>query len=797
MSVSYPLEAVGSGREASPALLSRPGPRLAASHSTALLLAALLAAVLALATVSLAATASPAAAQTGASAPPIAGVDCPETGSERVQGALLEQLIERGPGCFPTSAYTVDFDDGDWKALSRKALGSATEMVAGFARFVVGIGLWLVSWAFTFGFAARLADPAVELAGRYQSSFAAPLVHFALVVAAAYGGWHVLRGRLGQGLGEFGISLLVLTLAGTFMLARPKAFLEGSIKTVGNLSGAVVSTAVDCGADCQTVQLGNCAAGSLDPACTVPGGSVAGSSDPSTNPNAAGPPVPGSSRAQFVFDKYRGLIRPLERGIHQAFIEQPYELVQWGRFVESGVCRDRMNEILARSPGGERDQIVHIMANGKEGESAEDRLKRSGGSGFALLFTNRDEDKPDGQCDALYKFNRTPTMERLGTAGLTLVAALIVTILLVLVAGTIVAAQIVAVALIAILPFAVLGGVLPGGGRQAFWRWVSTFARALLAILAMSVCLTFLLVTSRAILATESSNELMVRLSTLIAVTITAFVARRRFLEAGQRLAASLGQKLGGMGVGGARGSSWVGPAAVGGLTGFALARQLREGAVDGQELTRPVTRTIRRRLSNRQQAAATARALGGGRPGGASGLEAAGAADDVAGDGSAEPQASGLGRAVRTGAKVAWAVSPLGAPVEVPRAYRAARQAASRHKDAVLEKVGEARASARSRRDAAWAYAAEGAANLDKAVPGAAARARARATRPVPTRTDHGLRCRNCPAPPFATDEEFRAHRCADHRPQPRPQGPGTRRRIDPDAQRVPAGAGRRGAGS
>ena len=46
------------------------------------------------------------------------------------------------------------------------------------------------------------------------------------------------------------------------MLARPKAFLEGSIKTEGNLSGAVVSTAVECGADCQTVQLGNCAAGS-------------------------------------------------------------------------------------------------------------------------------------------------------------------------------------------------------------------------------------------------------------------------------------------------------------------------------------------------------------------------------------------------------------------------------------------------------------------------------------------------------------------------------------------------------
>lgn len=687
-----------------PGRAEAPGPAAARrrvpawGHSVALVVAAALAMALAVAV--LVGGAAPAAAQAPGPAPALTGgLECPpEASGGDAKGALMEKFIpDEGPGCFPTSAYRVDFDDGDWKAISRKVLGSSTEFIAGMGRWLVGASLWIVSWAFTFGFAANLAQPFADLAGRYQSSYAAPLVHFALVITATYAAWHAYRGRLTRGIGEFGLSLLILALCGAFLLSRPKAFLDGSIKAVGSLSGAVVSTAVECGAECQSVSY----------TCTTRGEFEA-------NPDACG--------SEYVFNQYKGLIQPLERGVHRAFVEQPYELVQWGRYVEDGVCRDRMNQILAKGPGGDRDRIVNIMANGKLGESAEERLKRSGGSGLALLL-GRDEDKPDGQCDELYEFNRAPTMERLGVVALTLISSLIILILLVLVAGTIVAAQLVAVALIAVLPFAVLGGALPGGGRQALWRWAASFARALLAIVAMSMCLAFLLVTSNAILSSQSSQGLLVRMVTLNAVTVTAFVARRRFLEAGQRLATTFGQRLGQMSVGG-QGAGWMGPAAVGGLTGFALARQMREGAVDGQEIVHPVAGTVRRRIHNRQQAGAYAKAIGGrtgagggyGSGAGGSGGEPVGVPDGGgAGQrrGSSRPASSGsrAGRVAKTGAKVAWGAT-LGAPVEVPRAYRAARHAAS-------TKAGSVRSRLQQRRNQAWDYVEEGAENLARLAPG------------------------------------------------------------------------------
>jgi hypothetical protein len=681
-----------------PSAGARPSVVPAWGHSVVLVVAAALAMALAVAV--LVAGATPAAAQASGPAPALTGgLECPpEASGGDAKGALMETFIpDEGPGCFPTSAYRVDFDDGDWKAISRKVLGSSTEFIAGLGRWLVGASLWIVSWAFTFGFAANLAQPFADLAGRYQSSYAAPLVHFALVITATYAAWHTYRGRLTRGLGEFGLSLLILALCGTFLLSRPKAFLDGSIKAVGSLSGAVVSTAVECGAECQSVSY----------TCTTRGEFEA-------NPDACG--------SEYVFNQYKGLIQPLERGVHRAFVEQPYELVQWGQFVEDGVCRDRMNQILAKGPGGDRDQIVNIMANGKMGESAEDRLKRSGGSGFALFFDRRDEDKPDGQCDDLYAFNREPTMERLGVAALTLISSLIILVLLVLVAGTIVAAQLVAVALIAVLPFAVLGGALPGGGRQALWRWAASFARALLAIVAMSMCLAFLLVTSNSILSSQSSQGLLVRMVTLNAVTITAFVARRRFLEAGQRLATTFGQRLGQMSVGG-QGAGWMGPAAVGGLTGFALARQMREGAVDGQEIVRPVVGTVRRRVHNRQQAGAYAKAIGARGGGYSSGVGGSGGepvgVPDGGGAGQQQPgsyrrpatSGSRAGQVAKTGAKVAWGAT-LGAPVEVPRAYRAARQAVS-------SKSGSVRSRLQQRRTQAWDYVEEGAENLATLVPG------------------------------------------------------------------------------
>src|SRR5205807_8766255 len=248
----------------------------------------------------------------------------------------------------------------------------------------------------------------------------------------------------------------------------------------------------------------------------------------------------------------------------------PYDLIQWGDMLDGNptyvsgsrnICLQHRDEILAKSPGGNRDQIIAIM-NGGDGTSD----KGTGHDGQVNIGPFSFDPRPwkwfdtsqAGQgtpCHDLWTFNREPSMDRLGVALLSLISALIVIILLVLVAATIVAAQLVAVALIAVLPFAVLGGALPGAGRAFLWRWVALYARALLAIVMMSLFLAFLLLTTRAVLSAETGTSLLVREASLNLVTILAFVARKRILAAGHRIGHSTGARLARMRIGGSHGA--------------------------------------------------------------------------------------------------------------------------------------------------------------------------------------------------------------------------------------------------
>ena len=282
-------------------------------------------------------------------------------------------------------------------------------------------------------------------------------------------------------------------------------------------------------------------------------------------------------------------------------------------------------------------------------------------------------------------------MERLGVAVLSLFSAVIVIVLLVLVAATIVAAQLTAVALIALLPFAVLGGALPGAGRAVLWRWFSSFARALLAILMMSMFLAFLLVTTRAVLAAESGTSLLMRMASLNLVTILAFVARRRMLQAGHRIAGNFGSRLGGMKYGGHHDQSILGPAVVGGATGFGLAHLAREVHEEHSHLTGP----MRRAAAWSTKVGAAAASGGTSAAVGAAAGGAAGAAASKAGGGGAKNAGGGAhgcgwdhepgrrsrlgwwGSATRGGNTRPGGGSPVGGRgPRVPRATNASRTA-------------------------------------------------------------------------------------------------------------------------
>ena len=259
-----------------------------------------------------------------APAPAQAQTPNPSPGS----GSLMEQVVPgnpcpgaaaAGPGRYPLSAYTVDYDEGGFTAVSRKAVGTLTEMTFATARWGVSVGMWLIGWAFSFRFADRLASPMAAVAERYRAAFFVPLVGSALLVSAAYGGVQIFRGRLGRGLGEFVLSLAFVAIFGAWLLSSPKSFFDGSFRLTAQLAGSV-----------STVAMAQPSAG-----CPAPEG-------------------------RFAVPRLDAAVAPLTAQIEESFVQKPYELLQWGAPVPDA-CAAYRDAVLAAGPGGDRNALVAGM----------------------------------------------------------------------------------------------------------------------------------------------------------------------------------------------------------------------------------------------------------------------------------------------------------------------------------------------------------------------------------------------------------------------------------------------------
>lgn len=442
----------------------------------------------------------------------------PQTGFEQ-QIIPVDQV-----GPYSTDQYDIGYDAGGFTDFSRKILGFLTELFFSLVGWVVDVGVAIVTWAYGFHLASELARPAASVAEAYQGKMIGPLglSTLALFVAACYGGWQVFRGRLPRGVGEFAVSLVVLAL-GAFMLADPAGIMTGTFDASTRVSGAILSV-------------------------TAPAGGAA--------PQGG----PGSPAGM----DYSGYLAPLVREVHRAYVEEPYDILDWGRLLVGTPCAGIRNKILATGPHGADD-------------------------------LPRQEMGADPPCRQLADFNHDPSFARLMASVLMFAAAAITLVLLVLVAGTVIVAQIVGVGLIAVMPFAVVGGLLPGAGRQLLWRWVTAAIRVFLAIVVMSFLLSFLLVTLDAWLKISQGDPLLERFGVLVAVVVLMVVARKRFLRGAHSAAGRLGQRLESARIGGVGGPGWMGAAAAGGMAGFGLAETIGEGHREIQQVSSPAGHAARR----------------------------------------------------------------------------------------------------------------------------------------------------------------------------------------------------------
>jgi hypothetical protein len=438
-------------------------------------------------------------------------------------------------GRYPSSHYDIGCDEGAWNNVVRKVYCALTDLAFQSGRALTSTALWLVGWSFALDLHSRLGAFATDIAGRLDHDLIGPLglLHFVWLYAMVWVALQAMRGRLAMAGGELLVSLVVAALSG-FVIVNPAGYLAGVFETMHGASSAVL---------------------------------------------AAG------TGQQLDADPSGDVLHPVQVEIHRAFVEDPYDYLDWGHAL-SGACAAARDQLLANGPHGNDDQPRDAM--------------RSAG------------------CDEEAEFNHDPSGSRMFGAVLTLVAALSVVALLALMAMTLAVAQVLAIVLFSLAPLAFLGGILPGAGREILWRWLTALLRAVLAAVGMSFVLAVLLMAVSAVLSGTEALGLVERFALVNTVVVATFVVRKRILTAGHTATAQLGHRLAGRRAGGAREAAWMAAPALAGATGFALASNIGSdgrsrssrmaGNVRRNHLANQRMRRHGRRMERRASARVTAR---------------------------------------------------------------------------------------------------------------------------------------------------------------------------------------------
>ena len=410
-----------------------------------------------------------------------------------------EELVPEGCwGRFPSSNYDIGCDEGAWNHLSRKVYCTFTDLAFQGARTATAAAAWLAGWAYSFDAAALVTDPAITMANAFDNRLVGPLdvrdlCWFLMVVWVAL---TALRGRVTHAAGEFVTSALLAGLAG-LMLANPGGYLNGTFDTMSRLS-------------------------------TITLASGTGHEPPTT-----------SAESGLV-------VAPIQAELHHAFVEEPYDVLDWGTTVMEPACATVRDQIVATGPHGSDD-------------APRDAMSAAG-------------------CDELADFNHDPSAQRLFGAVLAFFAAAIMAVLVGLVALTVVVAQLaVAVAFVA-LPFAAAVAVLPGSGRSLAVRWMVMILRSVLAMVGMSFLLAVMLMLIQALLAGSDSMPLFARFALVDVSVVVAILARKRLISAGHGFAAGVGAAAAAArpGAGGNAPRRPMSSAGAAGVSGFGLASSAR-----------------------------------------------------------------------------------------------------------------------------------------------------------------------------------------------------------------------------
>ena len=397
--------------------------------------------------------------------------------------------VSYGRGGIGTSNYDIGVDPGAWDHWDRKALGLATNTTFTWSTTLTAFSIRVLEWSLEFPIAEALDDEAGVIAGEfhtglnqdataggsYQSAY--NLALFATIVVAAF---NLLMGRTGRALSEFAVTYIIYALfVGVIASGGMTRIVSETMTAASGTGGAIASIVI----------AGENAAASCPEGAPI-----------STSPYADGALNP--------------IICPIAGQFHEAFVERPYDIINWGEDLEGTPCAETRDAILFAGPWGNDDQPRYMM-----GATAE-------------------------QCQQYADFNHEPSSSRLVLAMVHLLATWIVLFGVLGLSITLALVQLTLLAFVALTPFAVLAGIAPGGARELLWKWATGILKVFFMVVAISFGLSFYLVVYQALLAATADMAWGVQAFALITVTVMGFLGIKKLRSASNELSKDVAKKL-------------------------------------------------------------------------------------------------------------------------------------------------------------------------------------------------------------------------------------------------------------
>ncbi|MFH9967684.1 hypothetical protein ACH4PR_41035 [Streptomyces mirabilis] len=462
-------------------------------------------------------------------------------------GDLLSPLNITSSEGVPINGYELNAEGGSIVAFRSQALAFALSGLFTLIRLLVGLAGWAIELAFRFPLLNILIQPAQKVADAYNSVVVDTLGIKGLLLAWAFvfAGFMIVRGRVGRGLGEIFLTLLIGALAASAFV-RPDYLLtqDGPLGQAQQVAAEVAQQSVN------SYDWG----GKL--ASRGPCDGMAGNQELKCLQQENEGPVSAAEVA-----------RPIQNSITNALIVKPYMLLEYGRILDPAKATDRTAYAVHlkwitggykasaqnKGKGDKNDACRLIKGEAKKycERSTSDVPSGSGTlpaltPGGELLDTSNaivtDDDRefssfladmkragPVGKACAAYA--EKPTWWRVGGAGLLLIAALFICGMLLSSAIVLLGTQGICAAAAAAGGVTFIAGMLPGPARQSVWRWLSLWGIALLGLVGVCAFVPFFGIAVDA--TVTNGPDLVVERILLIDVLAIAGAAGHRRLLTG------------------------------------------------------------------------------------------------------------------------------------------------------------------------------------------------------------------------------------------------------------------------